>query len=208
MAPPPRLRTEAEVRKALTASAYQSFLNTSYPKTVAEHEKPYWNPKTGSCGFHTRFTYHALGVKPKGDYTVVKLKDIEGLLDALDKGEVLGFLHSYPSDEEFFKLPKDNRYGNHVFALVKGGDKYFLSQGYLHRYKHSLIAMTRGEVAQMLRDIIEKHSDYENSKTWADIDLSVHKRYFKVEARVFPDRPFLPHRKVHGIKLFVEKTKV
>ncbi len=203
MAPP---RTESQVREALTAAHYQSFLNTKYPKTVAKHERPYWNPETGSCGFHARFTYEALGVKHSGDYKVVKIKDIEKLLDALDRGEVLGFLHAYPSDSVFFTLPKDNRYGNHVFVLVKGGSKYFLSQGYLHKYKHSLTAMTREEVAQMLRDIIEKHSDYEDSKTWADIDLDVHRRYFKVEARVFPDKPFLSHRKVHGIRLFVEKV--
>ena len=201
-----RRRTESEVRDALTAARYQSFLNTKYPKTAAKHEKPYWNPETGSCGFHTRFTYEALGVKGTGDYKVVKPKDTEKLLNALDDGEVLGFLHSYPNDAVYFTLPKDNRYGNHVFAIVKGGTKYFVSQGYLHKYKHSLTAMTREEVAQMLRDIIEKHSDYDDTKTWADIDLGVHSKYFKVEARVFPDRPFLPHRKVHGIRLFVEKV--
>jgi hypothetical protein len=200
-------RTEKEVREALTAANYQSFLNTNYPKTVAKHEETYWNPETGSCGFHARFTYEALGVKGSGDYDLVKLKDIEKVLAALDKGEVVGFLHSYPNDAKYFDIPKDNRYGNHVFALVKGGDKYFLSQGYLHKYRHSLTTFTRSEVAKMLEDIITKHSDYEDTKTWGDIDLDLHTKYFKVEARVFPDKPFIRTRKMNGIKLFMEKTK-
>lgn len=202
----PRPRTEKEVREALTAAKYQSFLDTRYPKTVAPHEKSYWNPKTGSCGFHTRFTYDTLGLKEK-DYTLVNLKDIEKILSDLDKGEVIGFLHSYANDAQYFDLPKDNRYGSHVFAMLKGGDKYFLSQGYLHKYKHSLTSFTRAEVVKMLEDIIVKHSDYENTKTWADIDLSIHKKYFKAEARAFPDKPLLPHRKVNGVRLFMEKTE-
>ncbi len=200
-------RSEAVVRAALTESKYQSFLNTKYPKTVAKHELAYWDPKTGSCGFHAFFTKEALGVKEVGDYKLVTVKKIPEILAALDKGTVIEFLHAYPSDAKYFDIPKDNRYGNHVFVLVKGGEKYFLSQGYLHKYRHSLTTFTRDEVATFLRDVIEKHSDYEDKKTWADIDLGVHTKYFKVEPRVFPDRPFIPTRKVNGIRLYMKYTR-
>ena len=201
------MRTEEEVRQLLSESKYKHYLKENYPKEVKAQEKIYWNPTTGSCGFHARFTLEALNVKGRDDYKLVKQKSIPALLARLDKGEVLVFLHNYPTDATFSKLPKDNRYGNHIFVLVKGGNKYFLSQGYLHKYTHSLTAMTREEVSKMFQEIIEHHSDYDNKKTWSDIDVSLHKKYFKTPLRLFPDSLPKPSRKVHGIVLFVESTK-
>lgn len=201
------MRTEEEVKQKLSLSNYKKFLDEFYPKSVSKDMKPYWNPETGSCGFHARFTREALGVKPYRDYTLVHLKDINSIIERLDNGEVIEFLHNYPTDSVYNKLPKDNRYGNHVFVLVKGGNKYFVSQGYLHKYKHSIKAYTRDDIKQMLEDIVLKHSDYENTKLWKDIDTSLHKKYFGTELRLFPNNPPLPNRKVHQIQLFQQRTK-
>ena len=200
------MRTEADVKKVLSDAAYKTYLKDHYPKEVKPEDKVYWNPKTGSCGFHARFSLEALGVKGRDDYTLVKPTTIPKILSELDKGKVFSFLHNYPTDAKFSHLPKDNRYGNHMFVLVKGGDKYFVSQGYLHKYRHSLTPMTRSEVETMLKDLITKHSDYDNTKTWGDLDLSLHKKYFHTDLRLFPDLPVKPHRKVNGIVLLVEST--
>ena len=200
-------RTENEVRTKLSAGKYASFLKAYYPKEVKADEKVYWDPETGSCGFHARFTYDALGVKGKDDYKIVYEKDIGRIVELLDKGKVLGFLHNYPTDAVYFHLPKDNRYGNHIFVLVKGGDRYFLSQGYLHRYMHSLTSLTKQGLIDMLKNLIESHSDYEGTKTWGEIDTSLHKRYFKTDLRLFPNEPVQTDRKVHGIILLMETTK-
>lgn len=201
------MRTEQEIRHLLSGKRYKNYLEEKYPKEPKFVDKVYWNPKTGSCGFHARFTLESLGVKGKDDYKLVKIETIPTLLTRLDNGDVLSFLHNYPTDATFTKLPKDNRYGNHIFVLVKGGDKYFLSQGYLHKYAHSLTTMTREQVSKMLEDIIKNHSDYDNKKTWSDIDVSLHKKYFKTPLRLFPDSLPQPSRKVHGIVLFVESTQ-
>lgn len=200
-------RTEEEVRTKLSAQNYKSFLKRYYPKEVKDNEKLYWDPETGSCGFHARFTYDALGVKGNDDYKIVHEKDSERIVEILDKGQVVGFLHNYPTDSVYFHLPKDNRYGNHMFVLVKGGDRYFLSQGYLHRYMHSLTSFSRQGLTDMLTNLIKSHSDYEGTKTWGDIDTSLHKRYFKTDLRLFPNEPVQKHRKVHGIVLLMETTK-
>ncbi len=86
------------------------------------------------------------------------------------------------------------------------GSHYFLSQGYLHKYKHSLRSYTKEEVKNMLEDIITNHSDYENTKKWKDIDISLHKKYFMTDLRLFPDNPPLPERKVNQIVLFQQRT--
>lgn len=197
-------RTEADVRNALTLANYQAFLEAEYPKEVSPEDREYWNPITGSCGFHARFTYDALGVEEKDEFRQIDSGDIEGVVGLLDKGYVLTFLHNYPTDATFTHLPKDNRYGNHIFVLVKGGEKYFLSQGYLNQYKHSLTTLTDKEVKKMLEDIMTKLSDYENKKTWAEIDPIIHKKYFKTDLHIFPNRPILKNRKVHGIVLLME----
>ena len=200
------MRTEKEVKEKLSLRNYSKFLNEFYPKSVSKDIQPYWDPETGSCGFHARFTLEALGVKPYRDYTLVHLKDIDSILERLEKGEVIEFLHNYPTDAKFSDLPKDNRYGNHIFVVVKGGSHYFLSQGYLHKYKHSLRSYTKEEVKNMLEDIITNHSDYENTKKWKDIDISLHKKYFMTDLRLFPDNPPFAERKVNQIVLFQQRT--
>lgn len=201
------IRSEAEVRKVLSEGRYSSFLQDKYPKHVKAEDKAYWNPHTGSCGFHTRFTYEALGVKEKKEYTLVNEKDVEKLVEMLDDGEVLSFLHDYKKGDIFTHLPKDNRYGNHMFVLVKGGDKYFLSQGFLHRYKHSLTTLRKEQLLQMLTDLLTSLSDYENKKVWGDLNRDLYKKYFKTELTIFPNRPLPLQRKVHGIVLLVETTQ-
>jgi hypothetical protein len=201
------IRTEKEVLTALRESAYKAYMKEHYPKQVLAEEKAYWNPKTGSCGFHARFTLEALGVQGTNDYEVVESKDISKILSDLDKGKVMSFLHDYRDWKKYNNLPKDNRYGNHMFVLVKGGTSYFLSQGYLHRYRHSLTALSREEVEQMFTDLLNDHSDYETKKVWSDLNLGLHKKYFKVPLRLFPDEPVPLHRNVNGIVLLMETTK-
>lgn len=202
------MRSEKVIENALSLSKYTRYLNTKYPpKSEFKGFEEYYDPKTGSCGFHARFTKEALGVVDKGDTELVHLKDVDELIKELDNGAVLEFLHGYSSDAKFARIPKDNRYGFHVFVFVKGGSKYFLSQGYLHRYKHSLRAYTRSQVKEMLELIITQLSDYEDKKQWKDLDLSLHKTYFLTDLTIFPDKPVLPERKVNQIQLFVQKTK-
>jgi hypothetical protein len=195
------MRTEAEVRRALTAAHYKRFIKDHRP--VKLHE--YWDDTTGSCGLHANFVLSELGLKEDGEFEEVR--DIDTILKELEKGHVLTFLHNYTTDAQFLKLPKDNRYGNHMFTLLKGGSKYFMTQAYLHKYGHSLRVLTRAEVAKMLDDILHFHSDYDTTKTWADIDISLHKKYFGTELRLWPNLPVQPHRKVHGIRLFVEHAR-
>ena len=202
------MRSEKAVQTALSLSNYTSYLRTKYPpKEDFKGAEEYYDPETGSCGFHARFTKEALGVQDKGDTTLVHLKDIVSLLNALDKGEVLEFLHGYPSDAKYTSVPKDNRYGFHIFVLVKGGSKYFMSQGYLHRYKHSLRAYTRNQIKEMLIKLILSHCDYTDTKRWKDLDLSLHTKYFGTPLRIFPDKPVYPERKVNQIQLFVQHTE-
>jgi hypothetical protein len=202
------MRSEKAVQTALSLSKYNTYLHANYPpKEDFKGVEEYYDPETGSCGFHARFTKEALGVQDKGDTTLVQLKDIPSLLKALDNGAVLEFLHGYPSDAKYSSIPKDNRYGFHIFVLVKGGSKYFLSQGYLHRYKHSLRAYTHDEICEMLEKLITEHSDYTNTKRWKDLDLTLHKKYFGTELSIFPDKPVDPERKVNQIQLFVQRTQ-
>jgi hypothetical protein len=201
------MRSESSVRNALTVNQYNKYLKLHYPKKPFKGFEEYYNSETGSCGFHARFTKEALGVENKGETKLIHIKDIETILNDLDNEEVLEFLHGYPSDLKFSSIPKDNRYGFHIFVLVKGGSKYFMSQGYLHRYKHSLRAYTRTEIEEMLKNIITYLCDYKDIKLWKDIDFSIHKKYFLTDLSIFPNKPILPERKVNQIQLFLQKTK-
>ena len=203
-----RLRSESEIRKKVSLSNYTTFLQKHYPKKPQPHKEYECNPKTGSCGFHGWFTEQALGVELTGDERLVHTQDIPSIVSLLDKGHVLHFLHNYlEGDKVYFDMPKDNRYDTHVFVLVKGGDRYFLSQGFLHVYKHSLTSFSREEIIKMLDDIVNGLSDFDKTKKWSEIDAGVYKKYFKANLGLNEKTPFQPHRKVNGIGLFMWKTR-
>lgn len=131
----------------------------------------------------------------------MKTADVASVLASLDAGSVIECGHDY-LNANFFKLPKDNRYGNHVFAIFKAGPHYFVAQGYLRRYRSSIVAHTRREIGAMLTRIITELCDYEGVKTWADIDGSAYKAIFLTELRLHPDVMPSPKKRVHKIVLF------
>jgi hypothetical protein len=162
-----------------------------------------WDPATSKCGVHAAFAIEKLGFKPKdfGDNTLVTESTIDDILTSLNKGYLIDLVHNYADYKTFNKLPKDNRYGNHQFTIIKGGDKYFVTQGFLHAYKHSLIFYTEDEIREMLLNIIRKLSDYDNNKKWGDLELELYKKYFRTELFMYPKRPVLRDRFIHGIVL-------
>ena len=204
--------SEQFIRSKLTTKKYDTYLD----KTFYLGEDPFklpadddWDPKTGSCAMHALFTIDALGKK-----VTDKIKEYKGLqeltenqidyiLSKLDQGHIIEFIHSYRKKSLVDSLPRNNLYDSHDFIIVKGGDKYFLSQGFQFEYKHSLTSYTRGQVEQMLKDIIIHLCDYENNKVWKDLDLSYYKKYFKAELLVGKMDQFKvdPEKKVNGIIL-------
>lgn len=162
-----------------------------------------WDPATATCGVHATFAVEQLGFKPKdfADNILVTESNIDNIISALNKGYLINFVHNYADYKTFNNLPKDNRYGNHQFTIVKGGNKYFVTQGFLHAYKHSLISYTEDEIREMLFNIITKLSDYDNNKKWSDLELDLYKKYFRTELFMYPKRPVLRDRFVHGTVL-------
>lgn len=156
---------------------------------------------TGEPSFNIK-KYHPLDHKGTADGPLMK-SDIPDVLKELDTGRPVVFYHDYNDymGKTYHSLPKKNRYGNHVFVIVRGGDRYFVSQAYLYRYKHSLIGYTRKEIAEMLETVIDKLSDYDRDKRWRDIDFDAHRRYFRTELTAYPDIPLDKDQKVHGINL-------
>lgn len=183
--------SEHFIRSKLTTKNYDKYLD----RTFYFGEDPFklpadddWDPKTGSCAIHALFTIEALGKKVteqikqyKGFHDVTE-KNIENILFKLDKGHIIEFTHSYRNKS--ISLPRNNLYDSHDFIIVKGGDKYFLSQGFQFEYKHLLTSYTRKQVEKMLNDIIIYLCDYDNIKLWKDLDLSYYKKYFKAELLV------------------------
>ena len=183
--------SEHFIRSKLTTKKYDKYLD----KTFYFGEDPFklpaddnWDPKTGSCAVHALFTIEALGKKVteqikqyKGFHDVTE-KNIENILSKLDKGHIIEFTHSYRNKS--ISLPRNNLYDSHDFIIVKGGNKYFLSQGFQFEYKHLLSSYTRKQVEKMLNDIIIYLCDYDNIKLWKNLDLSYYKKYFKAELLV------------------------
>jgi hypothetical protein len=203
-----RLQSAEDIKHKLTLPKYNAFLKEHYPKEPKPNREYEWNPNTGSCGFHAWFTKEQLGVEVIGDEHLVQEKEIPKILDLLDKGMPLYFIHNYlDGDKVYFNMPKDNRLDSHVFMIVKGGNQYFLSQGFLHGYKHSLIGYTREELITMLHEIVEGLSDFDKTKTWSQINEDVYKKYFRVPMRINMKTPFHPNRKVNGIGLFYWKMR-
>lgn len=188
--------SEKEIKKKLTLPNYISWFKRNFSD----------NEKEMSCGSHNWWVFEALGIpRPEySHYTLVEKKDINKLLEKIDEGFLLSFYHNYKNPMIFNRLSEDNRYGNHEFIILKAGNSYFLTQGFFNAYKHSLIMYDRDEVRKMLEDIIDKLSDYENKKVWADIDSSLYKKYFRTELFLYPKKPVKMQGKVHNVILSVE----
>jgi len=202
--------SEHFIRSKITTINYDKYLD----RTFYFGEDPFklpadddWDPKTGSCAIHALFTIEALGKKVteqikqyKGFHEVTE-KNIENILSKLDKGKIIEFTHSYRNKS--ITLPRNNLYDSHDFILVKGGNKYFLSQGFQFEYKHLLSSYTRKQVEKMLNDIVIYLCDYDNIKLWKNLDLSYYKKYFKAELLVgkMDQIKVDPEKKVNGIIL-------
>jgi hypothetical protein len=196
--------SELDIRTKLTSENYTRWLRTSFYSKIEEGDD--WNKATGACGSHALFVIEQLGFS-RGDFSKkaeVNAQTIDDIITQLKKGRLVDLIHNYKDGMIFSHLPKDNRYGNHQFQIIKGGDKYFLTQGFLHAYKHSLIAYSEKEIRTMLHDIITYLSDYENKKVWGDLDLDLYKKYFRTEFFMYPKRPVLKHRLVHNVTLTYE----
>jgi hypothetical protein len=206
------------IRSKLTTSNYDTYLD----KHVYFGENPFklpadddWDPKTGTCAMHALFTIESLGGNLTKDiqmykgFKLVTEATIEHILTKLDSGSIIELTHIYRTKSLVKTLPRNNVYDSHDFCLVKGGSKYFLSQGYQFVYKHSLKAYTREEVKKMLLDIIHYLCDYDTTKRWKDLDLSYYKKYFKADLTVgkMDLLPVDPDKKVHGIVLEYVEVK-
>ena len=167
-----------------------------------------WDPKTGTCAMHALFTIETLakltkGIKEYKGFKLVTEDTIDTILTKLDSGSIIELTHVYRDKSLVDTLPRNNVYDSHDFCLVKGGSKYFLSQGYQFVYKHSLKAYTREQIKKMLSDILEYLCDYDNSKRWKDLGISYYKKYFKADLTVgkMDLLPLNPEKKVNGIVL-------
>jgi hypothetical protein len=188
------------IRKELTVPNYNKWLRNSFYSRYTEKTDD-WDPKTATCGAHAAFVVEQLGFKPK-DFrksTVLETHTIGKVLALLDKGYLVDFIHNYADKATFSNLPKDNRYGNHQFQIIKGDKHYFITQGFLHAYKHSLVQYTREEIQEILQNILTELSDYENKKRWKDINDELYKEYFCTELFMYPKRPVKMDRLVHNI---------
>ena len=207
-----KVLSENFIRSKLTTKNYDIYLD----KTFYFGEDPFklpadddWDPKTGSCAMHALFTIEALGkrvteqIKGYKGFHDVTVKSIETILSKLDRGHLIEFTHSYRNKSLTESLARNNLYDSHDFILVRGGNKYFLSQGFQFEYKHLLTSYTREQVEKMLKDILIHLCDYENKKIWKDLDLSYYKKYFKADLLVgkIDQLKVDPEKKVHGIIL-------
>lgn len=193
--------TEKNIKTQLTLQNYNKWLSESWLSEKEDDDD--WNKQTSKCGVHSVWVIEQLGITSKefANYEILIPKNISRILDLLDKGHLIQFNHDYKNNKTFSNLRKNNRYGNHVFNIVKGSDKYFVTQGFLNAYKHSVIHYNRSEIQDMLYDIIEKLSDYDNTKKWSDIDLPLYKKYFRTELFLYPKLPLLLNGKMHNIVL-------
>jgi hypothetical protein len=158
---------------------------------------------------HSLFTIESLGgkitnkIKNYVGFKEVNESNITNIINKLDSGSIIEFLHSYKDKSLVNKLPRNNVYDSHDFIIVKGDNKYFLSQGFQFEYKHSLRSYTRDKIEKMLNNIIKYLCDYENKKLWKDLDLTYYKKYFKADLLVgkMSQLNVIPTKKVNGIIL-------
>jgi len=207
-----KVLSEQFIRSKLTTRNYDTYLD----KTFYFGEDPFklpaddeWDPRTGSCSMHALFTIEALGkkvpehVKQFKGFKELTEPHIDSVIARLDAGNIVELTHSYRNKSFVDSLPRNNVYDSHDFVLVKGGVKYFLSQGFQYEYKHSLISYTREQVKTMLSDLLLHVCDPKTEKRRKDLDLSYYKKYFKAPLLVgkLDQLPVDPNKKVNGIIL-------
>jgi hypothetical protein len=207
-----KILRENFIRSKLNVKAYDIYID----KHMYHGEDPFklpadddWDPATGTCAMHCLFTIEALGfrltdaIKQYRGFKEVGSGNIETIIKKLNSGSMVEFLHVYREKSLVNTLPRNNLYDSHDFILVKGGDKYFLSQGFQFEYKHSLKSYTEEQVRTMLHDIITHLCDYDNTKRWKDLDLSYYKKYFKADLLVgkLDQLKIDPGKKVNGVVL-------
>jgi len=207
-----KVLSEKIVRTKLTQKNYDAYLD----ENVYYGEDPFklpadddWDPATGTCAMHSVFTIESLGatvtdsIKQYKGFKEVTEAEIDTIIKKLDSGSIIELLHVYRNKELVETLPRNNVYDSHDFCIVKGGSKYFLSQGFQFFYKHSLKAYTREQIRKMLHDIVVYLCDYANVKMWKDLNLAYYNKYFKADLTVgkMDLLPADPEKKVNGIVL-------
>lgn len=214
-----KILSEKFVRTKLTQKKYDTYLD----KNVYYGEDPFklpadddWDPATGTCAMHATFTIESLGavatesIKQYKGFKEVTEDEIDTIMKKLDSGSIIELLHVYRDKNLVETLPRNNVYDSHDFILVKGGSKYFLSQGFQFFYKHSLKAYTGDQVRKMLRDILVYLCDYDNIKKWGDLNLAYYNKYFKADLTLgkMDLLPVDPEKKVNGIVLEYLEIKI
>jgi hypothetical protein len=203
---------ESFIKSKLTKKNYDIYLDKNFYYGEDPYKLPAdddWDPSTGSCAMHSLFTIESLGgkitnkIKNYVGFKEVNESNITNIINKLDSGSIIEFLHSYKDKSLVNKLPRNNVYDSHDFIIVKGDNKYFLSQGFQFEYKHSLRSYTRDKIEKMLNNIIKYLCDYENKKLWKDLDLTYYKKYFKADLLVgkMSQLNVIPTKKVNGIIL-------
>jgi hypothetical protein len=207
-----KVLSEQFIRSKLTTRLYDIYLD----KNIYFGEDPFklpadddWDPKTGSCAEHSLFTIESLGkkvtqqIKQYKGMKEVTGKNIQEIISKLDSGYIIELVHEYRNRSLAQSLPRANLYDSHDFILVKGGSKYFLSQGFQFEYKHLLTSYNREQIENMLKDIIEHLCDYDNNKKWKDLDFSYYKKYFNASLLVgkMDQLKPEPEKKVNGVIL-------
>ena len=203
---------ESFIKSKLTKKKYDIYLDKNFYYGEDPYKLPAdddWDPSTGSCAMHSLFTIESLGgkithkIKNYIGFKEMNESNITNIINKLDSGSIIEFLHSYKDKSLVNKLPRNNVYDSHDFIIVKGDNKYFLSQGFQFEYKHSLRSYTRDKIEKMLNNIIKYLCDYENKKLWKDLDLTYYKKYFKADLLVgkMSQLNVIPTKKVNGIIL-------
>lgn len=214
-----KLFTEDFIRKRLTVKNYDTYLDKNFYHGEDPFKLPAdddWDPATGSCSMHSSFTIEILGgkltdaIRQYKGFKEVTEANIEAILKKLDSGSIIEFIHQYRNKSLIESLPRNNVYASHDFCLVKGGSKYFLSQGFQHVYKQRLNTYTADEVRKMLRDIVLYLCDPRSIKKWKDLDLKYYNTYFKSDFTVgkMDLLQVKPEKKVNGIILEYAEIQV
>jgi len=200
--------SENDIKINITLEKYNRWLKTSLYKNDIKKTND-WDPKTAACGVHIQFVIEQLNFKTKvfTNFIIVTENNINDIINKLKKGYLINLSHRYKNPYKFDNLPKDNRYGNHTFNIIKGGNKYFITQGFLHSYKHSLTSYSEDEIRKLLYNIITQLCDYNDNKKWGDLNLELYEKYFKTPLFMYPKQTVLLNRLVHNVILKYDTYK-